>query len=351
MRVKVMGVTPWYCTREEIKAAIDSAETARHNRRIDRACRAATDAVHSLTRRTFYPQVETRYFDYSSVMDGRLYTGDVLHVTSIVMDGTSVPLADILLYPANASAERRPYLRIELDDSSASSWTQGDTDQHAIAVTGTWGFTEATDTAGATAEVLDDSESGIDITDSSSIGVGDLIKIDSEYMIVLGKSLLTTTQTLQTPMTASAANTSCAVTDGTKFFPDEVITLDSERMLVEEVAGNTLIVKRALDGSTLASHAVPTIYAPRTLTVERGALGSTAATHLTASPIGRHRPPPLVRMLAIGEALNALLSEESGWARTPGEGVSARPASGAGLGSLREQVEEQFGIRYLMGAV
>ena len=349
-----MGVTPWYCTREQVKAATETVETARNNARVDIACEAATEAVHQLCRRTFYPWIGTQYFDWPAPTDPspyRVWTGDLLSVTTLVAGGTTISSGNYFLYPPNASRFSEPYRWIELDKADLPSWETGDTEQRNIAVTGTWGYTSDTVTAGATAEELDASETGVDISDSSLIGIGDVILVGAEYMVVTGRSLLTSSQTVQTPMTASSANTVCAVTTGSAFHAGEMITLDSERMMVEDVAGNTLIVRRAADGTALATHTGSTIYAPRTLTVVRGALGSTAAAHVTSSAITRHRVPSLVNRLAVAEAVNILLSEESGWARTPGEGVSARPASGAGLPDLRNAVLIRYGLQAQQGAV
>jgi hypothetical protein len=266
---------------------------------------------------------------------------DLLSISTLVADGVAVASGDYFLYPSNET----PHTSIELDRAELSSWVSGGSPQRNIVATGVWGYCNDVDSTGALAEDLTAGEAGIDVTDSSSIGIGDAILVGTEYMIVLTKSLLTTSQTVQTPMTASTANTSCAVTNGALFFADEMITLDSERMMIEDVAGNTLVVKRAVDGTALASHTGSTIYAPRTLTCERGSLGTTAATHLTGAAVSRHRVPGPIKTLAIGEALNATLSEESGWARVAGEGVSARPASGVGLQALRAQVEEAYARR------
>jgi hypothetical protein len=135
------------------------------------------------------------------------------------------------------------------------------------------------------------------------------------------------------------------------FVEGETIAVDSERMLVEDIAGNSLIVRRAYDGSTLAAHDGSTIYVPRTLTVERGACGSTAATHLLTATVSRYLVPGPVATLATAEALNILISDSSGWARNPGEGVSSRPASGVGLPQLRKQVEDGYASVTYRGAV
>jgi hypothetical protein len=123
----------------------------------------------------------------------------------------------------------------------------------------------------------------------------------------------------------------------------ETILIDSERMLVTDVAGTVLTVVRAWDGTVPATHAGGAdIYAPRTLTVERGALGTTAAAHNTATAITRHVVPGLVRNLTIAEAVTILLQEQSGYARQMGQGENARTV-GVGLEGLRQDCYRTFG--------
>jgi hypothetical protein len=119
--------------------------------------------------------------------------------------------------------------------------------------------------------------------------------------------------------------------------------LDSERMLIVDIAGNNLTVKRAWDGTVLAAHTGSSIYAPRTLTVTRGALGTTAAIHTTAAAITCHVVPGLVRELCIAEATNLLLQGASGYARTIGAGDYTKESSGTGLANLRDQVYAAYG--------
>jgi hypothetical protein len=124
----------------------------------------------------------------------------------------------------------------------------------------------------------------------------------------------------------------------------DVILIDSERMLVVDVAGTALTVKRAWDGSVLATHAGGAdIYALRTLTVVRGFLGTTAATHLDNATAVKYLPPPGVRELNIAEAMNILLQEGSGYGRESGKGEGTQEFFGRGLDALREQVRTAFG--------
>ncbi len=183
------------------------------------------------------------------------------------------------------------------------------------------------------------------VSDSSVLGVGDVAVVDSERFLVTGKSMVTTAQTQQGSgvSTASAQDNVLAVTDGTKYFAGEVVLLGAERMLVVDISGNNLTVKRAWDGTVLATHSGATILALRLLTVTRGALGSTAATHLNAAAVSRSVVPTLVRELAVAEAINIIEQENSAWSRTIGEGDNLRPMSGAGLYDIRKRAAIAFG--------
>jgi hypothetical protein len=338
-----MGI--WYTTRESVKRALDSAETARNNWQVDQAIDSASRSVEGLTRRTFRPVLATKYFDWPDLQRGRpwrlwLNGSELISLTSLTAGGTAIPPANLFLEPANYGP---PYSSLEVNLGTTSAFTIGTTHQRAIAVTGVFGYTNDEVPAGTVAEALDTTETGIDVSDSGAIGVGDLVRVDTERMIVTGKQMLTTGQTLQTPLTASTADVTVAVTSGAAYNVDEVVLLDSERMLIVDVAGNNLTVKRAWDGSVLATHTGSTIYAPRTLVVTRGALGTTAAAHLTAAPIAKHKVPGLVEQLTLGEALNDLLQGQGGYARIQRAEGAAETGFGDGLSDLRSRCRSRHG--------
>ena len=344
----------WYCTREDVKSALDSAETARNNVQIDRAIESATEAIFGLTHRVFYPWTGVRYFDWPNdqhASTGRLWLdqNELVSVSSLTTSGTSISATDYFLEPANSGP---PFTHVDLDLGSSAAFDGGDTHQRSIAITGVYcGCAADSEPAGLLAEALDSSETGVDATNSAAVGVGQIIKVDSERMIVTAKSMLTTGQTLQTPLTISNADVTVAVTNGSAYNIGEVILLDAERMLIVDIASNNLIVKRAWDGSVLASHAGSTIFAPRSLTVTRGALGTTAAAHSDTTAITKHKVPVLIKQLAIAEALTALQQEGSAYARVVGSGEAQREASGKGLADLRNLVYTRYARKVRARAV
>jgi hypothetical protein len=343
-----MGV--WYATREDVKRALDSKETARNNGQIDRALEAASRGVETLCHRVFVPTLATRYFDWPNSQTAapqRLWldANELISVTAVSSGGVSISTADVLLEPNQYGP---PYNRLELNLGSSAAFGGGDTSQRDITITGLYGYRDDETTLGATAEGLDASETGLDVdgTASAAVGIGSVLRVDSERMLVTGRTMLTTGQTLGTNLDAKASTVSVPVASAAGFAVDEVILIDSERMLIVDIAGNTLTVKRGWDGSVLAAHTSgATLYAPRTLTVTRGALGTAAATHTTAAPIYRWDPPGPVQALTIADAIITITQEQAGYAtvRRSGESGSERTRDNKGVEALRQQVYDSHG--------
>lgn len=347
----------WYATREDVKAALDSKLTARDDRRVDRAIEAASRAVDGLTHRRWWPQTATRYFDYPNYQYARpwrlwLDSNEIISATSVVAAGVTISSSDYFLRRSD-DVDEAPYTHVEIDLASSAAFSSGSTHQRQIAITGVYGSCADEVIATTLAEALDDSETGVDVADSSTIGVGSILRVESERMTVTARSMLDTAVDTAGALTASVADVTITLST-TVGAPGvgEVILIDSERMLVVDAAGSTITVKRQWDGTVLATHANPSsIYAPRTLTVTRGAHGTTAASHLTALTVYRHVPPPLIQDLVIAESINTILQEGAGYARTAGSGENEREMSAKGIQSLREDVVTAHGRKARISAI
>lgn len=342
----------WYVTRETVKGALDSKETARDNARVDRCIEAATGQVTGLLRRRFDPWTGTLYFEPPR--------GDILWFgtrsltgtpTSITVDGTAQTVADFKVTPYDGP----PYdgIRAVATSSATLAGTPG---TQSIAITGSvdapWGYDLTELSVGTIAEALDASETGVDLDGpaSAAVGIGSVVRVDDERMTVAARSLLSTGVTLSANITASKADTSVTVSSGAGVSAGETVTVGAEKMLVHEVAGNVLLVTRGVDGTVLAAHlSGVTVYAPRTLTVVRGALGTTAATHSTAAAIVVWDPPALVAELALAYALTSLGQSQSGYARTTGSGDGERESSGRGLRQIQADAVKTY-KRWLTGS-
>ena len=217
-------------------------------------------------------------------------------------------------------------------------------------MTGVFGHSDAQRDAGTLAvAIATTSATTCTVSDGSLVGIGDVLKIDTERLIVTGRTWVTSAQTGS--LSASNADRTLAVATGSPFHVGEPLLIDSERVLIEDISGNTLTVKRAQGGSVLAVHTTATVYVSRVLEVLRGQLGSTAATHLINAPATALEPPALVHSLAIAEALNILLQESGGYSRETGSSDNRASQPGVGLDALRRQAYAELGRKARMRSV
>lgn len=345
-----MGVL--YATLERVRNALDSKESAYNDARILQCLESASRTVEGILRRRFYPEIATRAFPWPTDTRALWLEGDandLVSFTSATSGGVTVPFAGVIPWPAFGP----PFERLDLDTSSSADWFGGSTAEDANLITGVWCGCAVTDIADATtAEALDAVETGVDIGASTLIGTGSIIRIGSERMIVTGRSLLDTGQNTASTLTDKASATLLAVGSGAAFAVGELITVEAERMQVLDIAGNNLIVKRAVDGSVLAAHGSGVdVYAPRTLTVQRGALGTTAAAHDTAAPVLVYEVPALVAELATAYALVSLGAGQAGYTRfrSTGDG-GERPLSRA-TGDIERDAQRVHGRGPRIGAI
>lgn len=348
-----MTQPPVYATREDVMRALDSKPTARNARQIDRALQSASRDVDALCHRRFYPEHATRYFDWPDSQyrpSWRLWLDDseLISLTSITSGGTAIATSDVLLEPNRSGP---PFNRVEINIGTNAAWGGGSTHQRDITITGLFGYRLDETTVGTlTAAVATTTATTATVTGAASaeLGIGSVLRIDSERMLVTNRTMTDTGQNVDgAGLTAQQNNVTVAVTDGTAFAVDEVLLIESERMLIVDIAGNNLTVQRAWDGSVLAAHTAGVdIYAARTLTVTRGALGTTAATHPSGAAVVRWDPPGLVRDLTIAEAMNRITNEQAGYARTRRTGESKsndQALTARDLPALREQAYNAHG--------
>lgn len=347
----------WYTTRETVKDALDSPMTARSNRQVDRKIEAASRTIDGFLHRTFFPVIETRYFDFPSrqTNGSTLYLNEnELSSVSLVTSGGMPIVAGTngyLLYPDGG-----PYDELQLSSSGAASFGNSDSRQNDIAITGLWlGCDYVEDPGGELSTGVDAVTTEVLVTDSAAAGVGSILRIGTERLIVTEKYMLDLEQTILASVDFEDNQNVLLVADGSQFALGEVIMVGTEKMLIEEIAGNQLVVKRAWDGSILAFHNTeqPTgsIYAPRKLVVQRGALGTVAASHLISDDIHVFQWPGPVQTLCTAEAINNLMQDQAGWGRTVGSGDNERQMSQGALNKLRDQVYVSHGRKGRVGAI
>ncbi len=344
--------SPCYTTREEVKSALDIKQTARNNVQVDRAIQAASRAIDGKMNRVFYPTIATKFVDWPNFqyaypwriwLDQAELADVTVNVPVVTSGGNLISNADIFWGHPRYSP---PFTYLELNRSSSATFGQGNTPQRDVSITGTFGFGIDTRPGGALAVAMTDTTgTTLTVTNGAAVGVGDGLLIGTERLLVTDRANVTSGQVQQGAGagTVSNADNLLTVTDGTKFFPDEVVTLGGERMLVLDVTGNVLTVKRAWDGTVLAAHSGATIFVSRVLTVARGVQGTTAATHLISTPINVHLVPSLIRQLAVAMAITEVTLESGAYATSQGTGTAKQTNIGMGLYALMESAFAEFG--------
>lgn len=341
-----MGI--WYTSLEAVKTALDFQETARNNAQVRRAIDSGSRAAEGRLLRRFYPWTGTRTIKrVASREPHQLPLGrwELIEATSIVSAGVTINPNDCTFVPARGVAESDgpPYCRIDLDPTVLSAWP-GDAD-----ITGVWGYRADEEQVGTLAAQLGSSSSSTaSVTwTTADIGTGDILRIDNERAVIRDRTWVDSGQNLGgAGLDASMAGVSVPVSNGAAYAVGEVVQVEAERMLVTSIAGNSLTVVRAWDGSVLASHANGVdIYALTGVELDRGQLGTDAATHQSSAAIYRQIYPGLVRDLALAEALNRLGQEGGGYGRTAGSAESEVIVALGGLDAIRQDAKAAYGRR------
>lgn len=345
----------WYATREDVLGAFDVKQTTRNKRYVDQALEAASRSVEGLCHRRFFPVQATRMFDWPPRAGMtpwilRLNDQELASVSALSSGGRTITADEYNLEP-NTSGP--PFNRVEIRLSSDGSFGGGPTYQRDIQIVGVWAGAPVTEaTAGSVASALDGTATTVDVTGavSAAVGVGSILRLDSERMIVTERRQLNTGQT--GTLGGSKSDVTLPVVNGAAYAVDEVLLLDSERIRIDDIAGNTVTVERAYDGTVLAAHTGAPIYAPRTLVVTRGVLGTTAAAHAFNAVAYEWRSPGLVRQLTKAEAITQLTQERSGWfLKASTSGNSAGKVSVDALEMLRDQTRTAYGRKARTRAV
>lgn len=348
----------WYATREEVMRAADIKAAAYQSAEIDRALDSASLAVDSLCHRGdathsgFAPWTGVRLFDWPDSPNNSgsyrfwLNQHALLSATAVTSGAVAIT-ANVLLEPASSGP---PYSSLNVDRGSASVLGIGPgSGQRSLSITGVWGYTLAERTLTNWTLTTTVNASISTVVMAAPLGVGSVIRLDTERMVVTDRAWATSAQTGS--LTSSQVAQTLAVADGTQFLAGEELLLDAERVLVQDISGNNLIVKRAVAGTVLAAHTTATIYWSRSFTVDRGALGTTAASHTAAAAVYVWQPPALVKQLTIAYALDQRLQETTAYARTAGQGDGEFAVGGRGIRDLEDRVRFAHGRNARIRAV
>jgi len=355
-----MGIK--YATREQVQNSLEIAHSAWSNTLVDSKLEAASRGVEKFLHRRFYPELRTIRKDwpnnqYAPPRQIWLDDQELISLVALTSGGTSIATANVFLRRGD-DLDEPPYSYLDLDLSTSSALSAGTTFQRSNVINGVFGYNETDTTVPAHALLggnINSSVTTMTVTPSSGVidlGVGSLLMLGTERLVVTERIMSDTTQNLTNTLTASNGDTVVGVASGAAFARDEVILIDGERMKVRDIAGNNLIVSRSWDGTVVDDHTIGAdVYALRTLTVQRGALGSTAAAHTAADPVYTHQYPGLVNELTVAETVVLLEQNSSGYARTVGSGPNLREAKGVGLDDVRQRCWLAHGRKSRKGAI
>ena len=350
----------WLCTREQVKNA-GKIRGASYDAQIDRIIDAVAKRIERHTRRYFVPLTETRLYRWPRLKPGGLsyvlrLDQDLLSLTTFQTKAqdaspTTIASTDYFLEPVNQT----PYDRVEIDLSSTAAFESGATPQRSISLLGSWGYSNATKTGGTVSSGLASDAAAVSMvcSDASLIGVGLTLLIQSEQIFVSERTFAALASILvdDAGITADMADVTITVDTGHGIVKGEVIRLDSEEMLVEGTSATTLTVQRAYNGTVLATHANDTaVHINRTLTIVRGVNGTTAAVHANATAISIYDLPADIVNLAVAESLSIFHQEGSGWGRSVGMGEGAVELNQRQLAQLWKEITGSY-QRFLMEAV
>lgn len=136
-----MAITNGYTTLANFKAytGISSTDT-NDDALIETLVERASRVIDAHTRRRFFAESETRYYDaVGPHIDGRLLflDKDLVSVTTLTNgDGDEIGSDDYVLEPANTT----PAWGLKLKSDAGVSWTYSGASDQAISVAGSWGY-------------------------------------------------------------------------------------------------------------------------------------------------------------------------------------------------------------------
>ena len=211
-----------YLSRDNFKLRF--ADTATTD---DGLYRIVLEAVSELldedVHRSFRSYLATRY--YTAKYGGHLDLpdgNDLISVTTLKTDpdddqdyDDTWATTDYQLEPINAQVDRRPYYRIRTKSQGVRTFP---TSNWGVELVGKWGFWEDLETSpSTTAEVLDTTETGVDVTAGTDFDVLDTILVDSEQMYVTAIATNTLTVVRGVNGTTAATHVTASVIQRYKY--------------------------------------------------------------------------------------------------------------------------------------
>jgi hypothetical protein len=342
----------WYASFTEVKRAADVPSSALYDALLADAMDEGKDAVIGLCQRSFEPEIKTVTFPWPQDMtqDIRMLRLGKHSLISLITvtdgDGSTLDNANLRLIKEGSATDAPPYSAV----MNSNGWTTNGTfPDISVGILGLYGYDLNERSATTTVSML--SGTTVDVSNSSSVDVGALIRIGTERLVVLSKGWLNSGNSAAVTLDAEESSDRFTVTSGAAFNVGESITIESEEMVITKITGNQLVVKRATNGSALSAHtAVTAVYVDRRLSVERAVLGTTATDTAAGAVVLVHKFPGLVRQLHKAETLYLIQQDSAAYGTRSGSGQGEVPMTERAIEALRVRVREAYGYRPVRGA-
>lgn len=349
MRDKNMQIP--YATCEQVARALNVLHKSYSTAKILDTINAASRSAEGFLHRRFYPEIRTIFRDWPSARNSASWEIDLGDQEMISLDtvtsGGTVISSSCVLRRDDDLAEP-PYDLLQIDLSTNAAFSSGTTWQRSIEIAGLFGYSDTlTSIPHATLSGgINSSVTTLTLAASTGElpGIGALLLIGTERILVADRRMSSVGITTSSALLNIQSNNSFTTAGAASLSIGETILIDSERMRINDIAGSTVIVERAFDGTPLAAHSSgSTIYALRQYTVHRGVLGSTAASHSDAASVYAHSYPAMLNQLVRAETIVMLEQNAAAYARTIGTGAGTREAAGLGLDDVRERAYRALG--------
>lgn len=350
-----------YAKRGTVIRSLEILASGYFGNLVDQKILAASRSAEAFLHRRFYPELRTISVDwpnnyYSPSWEFPLGDNEIIELVSVVSGGTDI--TDSILLRRYDDKDEPPYTYMQVDLSTNAAFSAGDTWQQSLVITALFGVNDTNTTTPPSAILganINSSVTTLSVLPSDNVltvDVGSLLLIGTERITVTKMTMADTGYTISADVSQLKSATSITTANATDFAINEVILINAERMRINDITATTLVVTRAIDGTTLGSHtSADAIYALRDCTVRRGVLGSTAASHTANDSIYDHEFPSMLTELVTGEAVVMLNQHGSGYGQTISSGAATRGPVGVGLDDLRERAWRSLGRKNRLAAI
>ncbi len=232
--------------------------------------------------------IEQKFGEFIPFTADKFFTGDstdslrippLIELDSIDNDGTALDSDDVLLFGDGFGTPYYPdgpYIKITADPDALFVWSS---EKGSVEVSGKWGKYSKLKAVGESI-TLDGSGTSFTASNASLFSPGMVLLIESEQIIITGTSLTTTPDVTILNGALDKSTDQVVVDDGSLFNVGEIIQVGVEDMFIRRKNGNTLLVQRAYNETSVSEHDDDSsVGVYRIFDITRGINGTEAAAH------------------------------------------------------------------------